>query len=217
MKSAMKSLVLGSVMTSSLLAGGVAMADSPLTANAALTSNYLWRGMTQTDDGFAVQAGVDYAHESGLYVGAWASNVDFGTDANVEVDLYGGFSGEVGDFGYDVGYLMYKYPGENALNFEEAYLGGSYKMVSAKYYKGTGDWKDDYLDVSADFDLDVVSVGVHAGVAMPDVGDNSNDYSLSVSKTFEGFDVSAMVAKEKHTTDENTSFAVSVSKSFDLM
>jgi uncharacterized protein (TIGR02001 family) len=98
------------------------VAQAELSANIGATSNYVWRGVTQTDDQAAISGGLDYGHESGFYVGTWASNVDFGDDATAEVDLYGGFSGSAGDFGYDVGVFYYMYPGEN---YDFAELGAS--------------------------------------------------------------------------------------------
>ncbi len=70
-------------------------AQAEITGNAAVLSDYNWRGITQTSQDPALQGGIDYAHESGFYLGAWASNVDFGDccDENVEIDLYTGFRG----------------------------------------------------------------------------------------------------------------------------
>ncbi len=73
--------------------------------NVGVTSNYIWRGISQTDDAAAVSGGLDWSGASGLYAGTWVSNVDFGAccETSYELDLYGGFANEVGDFGYDVG------------------------------------------------------------------------------------------------------------------
>ena len=70
------------------------------------------RGITQSAQDPAIQGSIDWASESGLYLGAWASNIDFGNefDADVEVDLYAGFSG--GDeVAWDIGFIYYGYPG----------------------------------------------------------------------------------------------------------
>jgi uncharacterized protein (TIGR02001 family) len=77
---------------------------------ATLTSNYLYDGLTQTDDGPAVQPYLEVEFPPGLYVGAWGSNVDFGDDTDsIEIDLYVGFRGETEWFGYDLTYLRYYY------------------------------------------------------------------------------------------------------------
>ncbi|MGS0730349.1 TorF family putative porin, partial [Shewanella sp. 0m-11] len=83
-------------------------AHAAVEANIGATSNYLWRGVTQTDDAVAVQGGIDYSHDSGFYAGTWASNVDFGDETSYEVDFYAGFAGTIGDeFEYDLSYLYY--------------------------------------------------------------------------------------------------------------
>ena len=87
------------------LSAGLALAMLPalaahaeLSANVAVTSDYIWHGVSQTNERPALQAGVEYAHESGFYIGTWGSNVDFAEDvadpARVEIDLYGGVRGE---------------------------------------------------------------------------------------------------------------------------
>lgn len=80
-------------------------ASAQVSGNVGVVSNYLFRGVTQTDDGAAVQGGFDFEHESGFYTGTWLSNVDFGGKEDVEVDLYAGYRGEFGSSGasWDVG------------------------------------------------------------------------------------------------------------------
>ncbi|MEM6544911.1 MAG: TorF family putative porin, partial [Pseudomonadota bacterium] len=62
-----------------------------LTANASVTNNYIWRGLTQTENESAVQGGIDYAADSGFYVGTWVSNVNYGAGDvySYEHDIYG--------------------------------------------------------------------------------------------------------------------------------
>jgi len=79
--------------------------------NIGATSNYVFRGITQTDENFAVQGGVDFSGDSGFYAGAWASNVDFGDDTDVEFDIYGGYATEAGGFALDFGVVAYTYIG----------------------------------------------------------------------------------------------------------
>ena len=80
----------------SLGASASAMAGE-LSANIGAVSNYMWRGVTQTDDGAAVQGGIDWGHDSGFYLGTWASNIKWATDlsSGVEVDFYGGYGLQV--------------------------------------------------------------------------------------------------------------------------
>ena len=86
-------------------------------ANVSLASEYRYRGIAQTDGDPAVQGGFDWTHASGVYAGTWGSNVswlsdaDPGVSSSVELDVYGGYRGTLGEFGYDVGLLRYFYPG----------------------------------------------------------------------------------------------------------
>lgn len=74
------------------------------------TSNYLFNGITQTQDLPAVSVGIDQQTESGFYVGAWSSNVDFGGDSSLELDLYGGYGWQADeDLWLDVGVISYRY------------------------------------------------------------------------------------------------------------
>ena len=66
-----------------------------VTANAAATSNYLWRGQEQGGGDAAIQGGIDYASESGFYAGTWVSNASWADDMTYELDLYAGFGGEI--------------------------------------------------------------------------------------------------------------------------
>ena len=95
-----------------------------LTANAAVANNYIWRGLTQTENAPAVSGGIDYAADNGFYAGTWVSNVSYapGDVFSYEHDLYLGYSGEFGDgIGYDVGYLYYNYDKEAEFDFSEIY------------------------------------------------------------------------------------------------
>ena len=121
------------------LASGAAVAQtaapaapaSTLSFNVGVVTDYRYRGITQSRNEAAVQGGVDYAHKSGFYVGAWASTIKWiadnsynpdsfgtltGTDitGNVELDLYGGYKFDLAkDVTMDVGYLRYQYQGNN--------------------------------------------------------------------------------------------------------
>jgi len=97
----MKSKLLNSLILAALALPGVAMAeDSPLSGNVSLTTDYLFRGVTQTDHRGAIQGGFDYANPSGWYVGVWGSNISWITDgtnvipgSSLELDTYAGYSG----------------------------------------------------------------------------------------------------------------------------
>ena len=157
MKKTLVNIALTSALVAASIAAPTAFAVEGLSANVGATSNYLWRGVTQTDDAAAISGGIDYAHQSGFYAGTWASNVDFGDDASAELDFYLGFGGELGQgFGYDVGYIYYAYPDSaqtdstNEYDFGEVYgsLSYSYFSVSANYGVNNDDgaqWADSAL------------------------------------------------------------------------
>ncbi len=92
---------------------------------ATLTSDYRFRGVSQSDEGMAVQGGFTLAHESGFYAGAWGSNLaGWGTfgGANMELDLYAGFKLPVGEGTLDTGLVWYMYPsGASDTDFAELY------------------------------------------------------------------------------------------------
>lgn len=91
-----------------------------ITGGVTTVTDYRFRGLTQSDENFALQGTVNINHESGLYVGTWASSIDGGRDGSTpaltgyglaEVDLYGGFTKTFDGVGVDVGVLYYYYPG----------------------------------------------------------------------------------------------------------
>lgn len=177
-----------------LMAAGVAHAGE-FSISVAATSDYDFRGVTQTAGGPAIQGSIDWAADNGLYVGAWASNVDFGRccDESVEVDLYAGFAG--GDeegLTYDVGALYYSYPGADDLDYPEVYAGIAYGIFDAKVWYS---WDFFALDKSAyyvegnvniplpaDFGL-LLHLGYNDGEAFDEPGYSAYfDYAVGVTK-----------------------------------
>lgn len=118
-----------------------------LSFNAALTSDYIFRGISQSQHDPALSVGADYARSSGLYIGTWLSTqkwVETGPykgGSDFELDLYGGYKFSVGDIGVDLGMIRYLYdgkrseaaPGLPTPDTTEAYLGLSLGAFSAKY------------------------------------------------------------------------------------
>lgn len=154
--------------------------DYTLSYNVGVVSDYRYRGISQTAFNPAGQLGVDFAHKSGFYLGAWGSNVNWIKDFNLatkggyEVDLYGGFKGNITkDLGFDLGLITYVYPGNNSgaagtpgvgaysnANTTEVYGGLTYSMFTFKYSRSTGNFLGNlrssgsqYFDLSANFDL----------------------------------------------------------------
>lgn len=133
--------VVKSIASGVLLIGIVGQAHAETSVNIGVTSNYMWRGVTQTNDAPAIQGGLDYSHPSGFYLGTWTSNADFADPAGspasrseYEVDLYGGYAGDAGPLGYDVGVFYYAYPLSDDINFVELGASASYEILTAGLY-----------------------------------------------------------------------------------
>ena len=99
-----------------------------LSANIALTSEYFFRGLSQTDGSPTIQGGIDFGYDldgpADIYLGIWGSGVNFqtptsGDDATTEFDIYGGLAGEVEGVTWDLGFIWYTYPGaDSSLNYD---------------------------------------------------------------------------------------------------
>ena len=185
MKMTLLSVTLMSVFAVSNALAEETRAATDLSLNAALTSDYRYRGVSQTRLEPAVQGGADVVHNaSGLYAGVWASTIkwtkDAGGDGDVEIDLYAGKRGEVASrVGYDVGVLTYVYPsnglahvpGFASANTTEVYGQLSYGPALVKYSHavtnlfGFVDSKNSgYLDLAANLDAgNGMVVNLHAG------------------------------------------------------
>jgi uncharacterized protein (TIGR02001 family) len=183
------------------LASPAAMADT--TANFGVASEYMFRGIPQTN-GAAVQGGVDVSTDVGLYVGAWASNVNFGGGENGnEFDVYGGFTKSFGMFGLDVGAIGYIYSEDSEdggagagsnLDFVEVYAGATLGPVSGKVY-----YSPDYNNVSqpslygtltASFAVsETISLFAQGGSLNWDNIDSYVDYSAGITGAKDGFSI----------------------------
>ena len=190
--SAFKSLAVVALIAAPVLA------SAQLSANVSLNSSYKFRGQDQTNNKPALQGGVDYVHSSGFYVGNWNSNVTWLPNNSIEMDVYGGYKGEVSGVGYDVGFLRYMYPGAGAANTNEVYAGVSYAGFGVKYSKTVSDYyfggsKAGYLNLS--YSLEVAKgVTVSAAVGFTDfkTGTDYTDYSLGLGYDLgEGYSVKA--------------------------
>ena len=177
----------------------------PLSFNLGVTSDYRYRGISQTRLKPALQGGADYAFDSGFYIGTWLSTIkwikDAGGDAPVEWDLYGGYKTEVAKgLTLDVGVLQYEYVNNKltpSANTFEIYGALTFGPVTAKYSNsltnlfGFADSKNSgYLDVSAAFDLgDGLNLTPHIGhQTVHHMGAASyTDYSLTLTKDYAGF------------------------------
>lgn len=191
----------------------LAQEASPLSFNVALTSDYRYRGISQSRLKPALSAGVDYALPAGFYIGAWASSIkwikDFGGDADVEIDLYGGYKGEImPGLSFDVGALRYQYPRNKlapSANTTELYGALTYGPATVKYWHAVTDTfanldskNSYYIEAAAGFDVGYgLTLTPHIGYQkikgpFSDAA-SYTDYSLALSKDFSGFLVTLSV------------------------
>ena len=186
-------------------------AASPHSISGSITmaTDYVYRGITQTDEEPTIQGSFDYGHESGFYAGVWASNIDFA--GSIEMDWYAGFANEVGGLGYDFMILYYSYPGADddaaELNFLELHVGLSYGFdVGLSPTIGVGyDYSPDFYGeddtgyhYSGSLDLTLpMDIGFGATYAYQDIeGDKTTpgglDYAywkIGLSKEIVGFEL----------------------------
>lgn len=184
------------ILAGALLAAMGAAHAGSFTVPVAVVSDYDFRGLTQSDEDPALQVGLTYTGDSGFYVGTWASNIDFpGADADVEVDLFAGFAG--GDaaesFGYDIGAVLYAYPGSSDFDeVVELYAGITKGWFGAKLWFSPDNYDSTswYAEANGTFPLPQdFSIGVHAGYNFGDYWSGAEyfDYSVGVSKSFGNF------------------------------
>lgn len=206
-----KKAMMGSLIGAATLASPAAFAGA--TGNVGAFSEYMFRGVAQTG-GASVQGGLDYAHDSGFYVGTWIANVGGAFGNSAETDFYGGFAGKVGDLGFDLGAIFYYYSEEEEVtcgtpadacefNTFEFYGGLSYGPVGVKYYYsdeanffiGDGDAEDAAyllgtlaLPISDSLNF-TASVGFYDGDEIERVlvsEDSYTDYSVGLAKSIDG-------------------------------
>ena len=199
-------------LAAALATAAPAISYADVAFNVGAFSDYRYRGISQTRVKPAIQAGVDFT-SGAFYAGAWASNIkwieDFGGDASIEIDLYGGYKGAISkELSYDIGVLTYQYPSNKlnpSANTTELYGAMTYGPATLKYSHAVtntfanADSKNSfYLDLSASFDVGGgLMVTPHLGyqkIKGPFAGPGSyTDYALTVSKDFSGFIVSGAI------------------------
>ena len=182
-----------------------------VSGNAAVVTDYRFRGVSLSGGDPAIQGGIDLGHESGFYVGTWGSSIDGGAYGSVELDLYGGWAGEVAPgIELDVGILYYMYPNGLAgadLDYWEPYASVSTTLGPVGATLGVAyAWEqdslggDDNLYVYTDFEVGVpqtpltftAHLGYTDGVLAPpllsglSLDDSGFDYSVGVSATILG-------------------------------
>ncbi len=194
-----------------------------VSGNIALVSDYRFRGISQTGKDAAIQGGFDVSFEPGFYVGTWASSVDFGGDnptgsyGTMEIDYYAGWAGPIGDtdFGVDVGYFYYDYPGDTIDPkgaYQEFSATGSWKdlslgvIYSDDFYAKTGEYWYYNAGYSLSF-MEDFSLGFHVGYNDLDQDKTIEDYTdWSVTLGYSVFGVDLAVAYVDTDLDDQACF-----------
>ena len=172
--------------------------ESGFNWNAAITSEYLFRGISQTDDRPALQAGAGYGWSNGLYVGVWTSNVDFNDGTDAEIDTFVGWNGDLGkNVNLDVQLIRYNYVGEpSGVTYAYNELVG--KLGFAEHYTATLGYTNDflasntnstYMAFGGDWEIGKgynLTAGVGYTTIDADLGgvDGYMDYSVGVNRDF---------------------------------
>jgi uncharacterized protein (TIGR02001 family) len=150
-----------------------------VSGSVAIATDYAYRGVSQTVEDIAMSSSIDWSHESGVYLGVWGSNVDFGDGTELEMDIYGGYASELMGISYDVGILGYLYPGARSgdQDFLEFTLGLGYDAGFASASLGVAISPEFYANAG---------VGTHlsAGIAMPVPVPMLEDYGVAVDVNF---------------------------------
>jgi uncharacterized protein (TIGR02001 family) len=194
---------------------GIADAQAGTTGNVSLTSDYVFRGVSQSNQEPALQGGVDYSAESGAYIGAWGSSISWLSDlstsaaplsSSLELDVYGGYRGKFSEaVSYDIGALYYWYPGDFPAGFnsadtlevyagitvaasEKLSLGAKYSLAVTDLFGYVDSDGSGYLDLTANYAVaDGWTIGAHAGRQWIEGNDafEYTDWKLGVTKAFD--------------------------------
>ena len=221
----------------SLLLLAAVHAHAGTTGSIALTSDYLFRGITQTNEEPALQGGIEYAHDGGFYAGIWGSSISWLSDADpdvssqVEIDGYAGYRSSFGDsgVGFDVGALYYWYPGDYPPGFTdpdttEVYVGLGYRLFTAKYSHAVTDLfglpgsdSSGALDLAANWEF-APSWTLNAAVGKQWVeGYDGADYAywkLGVGKSFDNGFVLAAAWNDNDLIGPDETVTFTVTKGF---
>ena len=180
-------------------------AEGPITISGGITavSDYRFRGVSLSDKDFAIQPTITISHESGFYVGAWASNLAENAGDDIEIDLYAGFSGGE-ELTYDIGATYYLYPGVSSFNYVEftgklgSTIGPATVGVQLSYVPSqdnTGNSDNIYYGTNATIAVPNTPISIVGSIGIEDgaftAGDEKVDWSLGLTAAVEGFTVGA--------------------------
>lgn len=198
-----KQILMATALTGALMSSSSLVQAGEISGNVALATDYVFRGFSQTNEEPAISGGFDYDIGSGFSVGTWASNVNFGDNTSMELDLYGGYSFDISEgVSVDLTYIYFAYPGEtDALNYSEFHAGVGFgdlglSLVYSPDYFGSD---ADAIVLNADYSIGLgenLGLDLHVGYSdvdeedFFDVGEDSYlDYSIGLSTSAAGVDL----------------------------
>ena len=192
------------IIGSSLLLGFVSIANAAVSGNVSIGTDYVYRGISQTNENATIQGGFDVVEGSGAYAGVWASNVSF--DGYIKVDLYAGYGGSLSEsVGYEIGILRYEYPDDAQAGNPQSSFNEVYGSVSVGSFTVGLAYSPDFFFESgaatylyADYELSLPNnFGLSIHIATQAIDDNDqfgtpdyNDYSISLSRSMADLDFS---------------------------
>ncbi|MGA9659674.1 MAG: TorF family putative porin [Asticcacaulis sp.] len=194
-------------MTFADAASATEFAGGDISYNIAATSDYVFRGFTQTDGDPALQGGIDFS-KGMFYAGAWASNVDF---ADYELDLYAGIKPTYKDFSFDLGAIYYNY-NDDTLDSTEVKAAVSHPFykgsIGAAYFYNVDFSDTDYYEVNASYPLtDKLSVSGAIGEQKLS-GDKYSTGNIGLT-----YAITPMFSIDGRFSDTNIPESIDVSKS----
>ncbi len=185
--------------------GALAQEDSEwgtFSADVTFASEYIFRGVSMSDEDPALQGSLVWTHNSGVYVGAWGSSGNFGVDGSLEVDWFAGYATEVSGVSLDFSVTYYTYPGDEAdLNYFEVMAKAGYDLGLAAITAGVAyvpSGQDAYGDEDAVYlfsDLEIpipntsVTAGFHIGYEDFGGGVDKLDWSAGLYTTIAGINL----------------------------
>tara|TARA_X000000950_G_scaffold249511_1_gene309442 strand:- start:284 stop:928 length:645 start_codon:yes stop_codon:yes gene_type:complete len=173
-----------------------------VSGNAAIQTDYVWRGMTQNSGDTSVNVGLDADLGSGFYVGTWAATVDFGNGHTLEHDYYGGYAFEMGGIGIDIGAIQVTYNGTTDVDFSENYVALSLPMNIGLHYS-EGDELGDYMELSYSRDVGDGSLAISYGDMDSSAGNADGGSNTTIGYSMAAGDFTVDISYSDFSGDTN--------------
>jgi uncharacterized protein (TIGR02001 family) len=187
-------------------------ASAEVTGNLGFMSNYVFRGIEQNDS--SAMGGLDWGHK-GFYLGIWGADVDKG----MEIDYYGGYGFDVGDFSFGVGGTYYDYTDNFDDNYTEANLSAGWKWFTVNadigQWDGFGD-EQDYQHYALTWEHE----GFHLKAATFEDDFDGSYYEAGYSTELAGFDLSGTYVYSDDDLvggEDNSNLMLTISKTFGIL